>query len=238
MPRQGGFGQILPRLQPQIPQHLDSPSPSLIAKPHCIRNEAPVRHTQVDRLRRVCAFCRERLLGSFVYRGAGILPAMQHHALPSPKQQPPDPANTKDFVTILRLENLITLSTTVSISNKPITHHPTPIQPKCATRTAVPAAQPATNPLLTTAATALPNTPPPRRPLFSMMVSRPMLPSSTRSHQHQLYCLSLCNHTVGVTATEDADIEDAIAVDRFISWSAWSSARFRRRRREGDWRPV
>lgn len=128
VPRQGGFGQILPRLLAPILQHLDSPSPSLIAKPHCIRNEAPVRHTQVDGLRRVCAFCRERLLGSFVYRGAGILPAMQHHPPPSPKQQPPDPANTKDFVTILRLATLITLSTTISISNKPITHHPTPIQ--------------------------------------------------------------------------------------------------------------
>lgn len=120
-----------------------------------------------------------------------------------------------------------------------------PIQsnPKCATRTAALAAQPATNQLLATAAAALLDTPRIQQPSIpsTMMVSPPM-PQQQSPRRHQMLLLLRCpwprHHITGIGAwaiEHVAMVEDASVGDRSAFSSAWWAVRFGRRRRGREW---
>lgn len=149
---------------------------------------------------------------------------IHHHPLPSPNPHAKPPTETQQVVTT-SISNQPTNHTQLQASNnlknqprRPPSKHQ--VQPICAIRTAVRAAQPATDQPLTTAAAALPNIPQTHPSLPSMTASQLTPQRSTRSHPPPLHYLSQRNHAVDLAAMRVVVTEDGSAADRFIAWSA------------------
>lgn len=153
---------------------------------------------------------------------------IHHHPLPSPNPHAKPPTETQQVVTTPisnQPTNHTQLQASNNLTNQP--HRPRPIpppkhqvQPTCAIRTVVRAAQPATDQPLTTAAAALPNLLQTHPSLPSMTASQLTPQRSTRSHPPPLHYLSQRNHAVDLAAMRVVVTKVGSAADRFISWSA------------------